>query len=105
MISAVISNLTKMVKPAVGNLGASGFNNPDDVLKGLFRNLALIVCDDSFSSARNPNLCPVDHGLTFCHVNMDGFQRSALVRQEVNPVRANFKNLRHCQILPPAKIP
>ena len=97
-------DFSKEALPFFNDFFTARFNDCHNIPQCPGRNLRIVITQQAFSRARNPDFRGISTGRSLRNMDVNRFQQVALVRPELHPIRTNLKNLRHCQILPLARI-
>lgn len=100
---AKICGRTEVSSPLCDNLLTSGLNDHHYIPKRLRRDLGIVVAQIAAAGSRDPDFGCFRRWRSLGYVDMDRLQRVIFIGPEVNPVRTDFKNLRHCRSLPPGQ--
>ena len=96
-------NLTEILFPFCDDFVASGLDDFHNVPQSPLRNLGPVVTQITLSCGGDPDFSSAAGRRAFRNMNVNRFQWITFIGPEINPVRADFKNLRHCQSHLPAQ--
>lgn len=102
-ISAIIPNLTEKGFPLSDDFRGSGFYDCHDIPQCSLRYSGMIMTQETLSGSCDPYFCRIGRRCAGGTMHMNRFQRIILICPEIDPIRADLKNLRHDRIHLPAQ--
>ena len=89
--------LAEIIPPFGDDLNAAGFQNRRNVAQGALGNAGIVIAHITAACRCDPDFGGVAGRCALRNVDVDRFEGIPLVGPEINPVRADLKDLRHCQ--------